>query len=65
MSGRLQDKVVIITGGGAGIGWGIALSCIREGAMVALAQRPADIEIADEKVALLKRQGGKRARHRL
>lgn len=57
MSGRLQDKVVIITGGGTGIGWGIAQSCAREGAMVALAQRPADIEIANDKVSELTRAG--------
>ncbi len=57
MGGRLQDKVVIITGGGAGIGWGIAQSCVREGAMVALAQLPADIEIADDKVAELQGAG--------
>ncbi len=57
MSGRLRDKVVIITGGGTGIGWGITQSCVREGAMVALAQLPADIEIADDKVAELKGAG--------
>ena len=59
MSGRLQDKAVIITGGGTGIGWGITQSCAREGAMVALAQRQADIKIADERVSELKRAGGR------
>lgn len=57
MSGRLRGKVVIITGGATGIGWGIARSCVREGAAVALAQRPDDIAIADEKVAELRREG--------
>ena len=57
MSGRLQGKVVIVTGGGTGIGWGITQSCVREGAMVALAQRPADIKIAEDKVSELKRAG--------
>ncbi len=57
MAGRLQDKVVIITGGGTGIGWGIARSCTREGARVVLAQRPDDIQIADERVAVLKAEG--------
>ncbi|MCY4538788.1 MAG: short-chain dehydrogenase, partial [Chloroflexi bacterium] len=36
MSGRLQDKVVIVTGGGTGIGWGITQSCAREGAAVVI-----------------------------
>ncbi len=57
MSGRLQGKAVIITGGGTGIGWGITQSCVREGAVVALAQRPADIKIAADRVAELKRAG--------
>ena len=57
MAGRLQDKAVIITGGGTGIGWGIAQSCAREGARVVLAQRPEDIHIAEEKVAELKAAG--------
>ena len=57
MRGRLQGKVIIITGGATGIGWGIAQSCAREGAAMALAQRPADITLAEEKVALLRAAG--------
>ena len=57
MSGRLQDKVIIITGGATGIGWGIAASCAREGAAVVLAQRPADIALAEEKAAALRADG--------
>lgn len=57
MSGRLAGKVVIITGGATGIGWGIAQSCAREGASLALAQRPEDIAIAEDKVALLRAAG--------
>ncbi len=57
MSGRLEGKVVIITGGATGIGWGIAQSCAREGAAVALAQRPADIALAEAKVAELQAAG--------
>lgn len=57
MAGRLQDKVVIITGGATGIGWGIARSCAREGARLVLAQRPEDIQIAEEKVAELEAVG--------
>lgn len=57
MVGRLQNKVIIITGGATGIGWGIARSCAREGASVALAQRPEDIEFAEVKVAELQGSG--------
>lgn len=39
MPGRLSGKVVIITGGGTGIGSGIARRCAEEGAAVMLAQR--------------------------
>ena len=42
-AGRLRGKVVIITGGGTGIGLGIARSCAEEGASVVLAQRRAEI----------------------
>ena len=59
MSGRLRDKVVIITGGGTGIGWGIAQCCAREGAAVVIAQRSRDIGIAHEKVAVIKSAGHK------
>ena len=57
MAGRLEDKVVIVTGGGTGIGWGIAQSCAREGARVALAQRREDIQLAERRVAELKAAG--------
>lgn len=57
MSLRLRDKVIIITGGATGIGWGIAQSCAREGAALALAQLPADIALAEEKVARLREAG--------
>ena len=57
MSGRLQDKVIIITGGGTGIGWGITRSCAREGASVVIAQRREDIGIAEDRAALLQEAG--------
>lgn len=60
MKGRLQGKVVIVTGGGTGIGWGITQSCAREGASLVIAQRGEDITIAEEKAAQL-RAAGQRA----
>ncbi|HET7835804.1 MAG TPA: SDR family NAD(P)-dependent oxidoreductase, partial [Variovorax sp.] len=38
---RLQDKVVIITGASAGIGWATALLFAREGAKLVLGARRA------------------------
>ena len=51
MAGQLQDKVVIVTGGGTGIGLGIAQCCVDEGASVMLAQRRG--EIAEREAATL------------
>lgn len=39
MSGRLQDRVALITGGGDGIGWGVAAQMLRAGAYVMIAER--------------------------
>ncbi len=54
-AGRLHGKVVIITGGGTGIGLGIASSCAKQGAAVVLAQRRG--EIAEREAALLRTNG--------
>jgi NAD(P)-dependent dehydrogenase (short-subunit alcohol dehydrogenase family) len=58
MALRLQDKVVIITGGGTGIGLAIARCCAEEGAAVVLAQRR--VELAERAAAAL-RAGGHHA----
>jgi NAD(P)-dependent dehydrogenase (short-subunit alcohol dehydrogenase family) len=55
---RLHNKVIIITGGGTGIGLGIARCCAAEGAAVVLAQRRAEIA---EREAMALRAAGYRA----
>lgn len=56
---RLQDKVAIITGGGTGIGRGIALMFAKEGAKVVVAGRRADV--LEETVGVIKGNQGEAA----
>ena len=57
--GRLEEKVAIITGGGQGIGRGIALALAREGASVSLPELNAETGAATaaeiEKLGVRKR----------
>lgn len=55
MSDRLKGKVVVVTGGGTGIGLGIARCCLEAGAAVMIAQRR--IEIAEREAARLRDEG--------
>lgn len=55
MNDRLKGKVVAVTGGGTGIGLGIARCCVEAGAAVMIAQRR--IEIAEGEAARLRAEG--------
>lgn len=55
MAGRLANKVVVVTGGGTGIGLGIAHSCADEGATLVLAQRR--LTLAEQAAAALRARG--------
>ena len=59
MSGRLQDRVAIITGAGSGIGQASAVLFAREGASVAVADIDADA--AADTVRTIETQGGRAA----
>ena len=55
MPGRVQDKIAIVTGGGTGIGQGIAVRLAREGAKVVVANR--DARTGEETVRLAQAAG--------
>lgn len=57
MTGRLDGKVVVITGSTRGIGRAMAESCVRAGATVVVSSRTASA--VDETVAALSASGGK------
>ena len=62
MNDRLKSKVAVVTGGGTGIGLGIARCCLEAGAAVMIAQRR--IEIAEREAARLRAEGFTVAAHR-
>jgi L-fucose dehydrogenase len=53
----LKDKVIVVTGGGAGIGGGISRACVAEGAHVVVLARPS--ENVQEFMAEMKAVGAK------
>jgi NAD(P)-dependent dehydrogenase (short-subunit alcohol dehydrogenase family) len=57
MPGRVQDKVAIVTGGGTGIGQGIAVRLASEGAKVVVANRKR--ETGEETVRLAREAGSR------
>jgi NAD(P)-dependent dehydrogenase (short-subunit alcohol dehydrogenase family) len=59
MAGQLQNKVVLVTGGGRGIGQVTALAMAREGARVVIANRT--VAEGEESVGLITSAGGEAA----
>src|SRR5437762_14141893 len=56
MAGRVEGRVAIVTGGGVGIGRGIATVLAREGARVVIANR--SVETGEEAAAAIRAAGG-------
>lgn len=57
-TGRLQDRVALITGGDSGIGRAVALLYAQEGARVVITSLDADADDAQDTVATIERLGG-------
>jgi NAD(P)-dependent dehydrogenase (short-subunit alcohol dehydrogenase family) len=56
-SGRLEGRRALITGGDSGIGRAVAIAFAREGADVAIAHMPEEIDAGDETVRLVAEAG--------
>lgn len=56
-SGKLQDKIALITGGDSGIGRGVAVLFAREGADVAIVYLPEEQQDAEETQRAVEREG--------
>src|SRR4051812_15916773 len=56
-SGKLQDRVALITGGDSGIGRGVAVLFAREGADVAIVYLPEEQEDAEQTERAVEREG--------
>ncbi|TDN90670.1 SDR family oxidoreductase [Microbacterium sp. BK668] len=58
-AGRLEGRRALITGGDSGIGRAVAIAFAREGADVAIAHLPEEIDDGDETVRLIAESGGR------
>ena len=58
-SGRLEGRRALITGGDSGIGRAVAIAFAREGADVAIAHLPEEIDDGDETVRLIAESGAR------
>ncbi|GAB3905911.1 SDR family oxidoreductase [Larkinella knui] len=56
-SGKLQDKIALITGGDSGIGRAVAVHFAREGADLAIVHHPREIEDAQKTKSLIEAEG--------
>ena len=57
-TGKLNDKVALITGGDSGIGKAVAILFAKEGAKVAIVYLPEEQEDADDTKKIVKKYGG-------
>src|ERR1041385_9183429 len=57
-TGKLKDKVALITGGDSGIGKAVAILFAKEGAKVAIVYLPAEQEDADDTKRTVEKYGG-------
>src|SRR2546423_1262325 len=56
-SGKLQDKIALITGGDSGIGRGVAVLFAREGADIAIVYLPEEQQDAEQTRQAVEREG--------
>ena len=61
-TGKLQDRVAIITGGDSGIGRAVAIAFAKEGADVVLSFLPEEQADADDTAAVIEKAGAKVAK---
>jgi len=58
-TGKLQDRVAIITGGDSGIGRAVAIAFAKEGADIVLSFLPEEQDDADDTASVIEKSGGR------